>query len=117
MQRPDPGSSATSSDSSGPERVLSRPIDRLGRSADASIYRLIPQAVVRPRGLDEVQALLDLVRRRRQHLTFRAAGTSLSGQSVTDGLLAELAPYWRGPRGSSTTAAASGPSPASSADT
>ena len=27
-----------------PERVLFRPIDRLGRSADASLYRLIPEA-------------------------------------------------------------------------
>ena len=40
-----------------PERVLTRPIDRLGRSADASIYRLIPQAIVRPRGVAEVQEL------------------------------------------------------------
>ena len=36
-----------------PERVLARPIDRLSRSADASIYRLIPQAIVRPRDLAE----------------------------------------------------------------
>jgi hypothetical protein len=34
-----------------PDRVLSRPIDLLGRSVDASIYRLIPQVVVRPRDL------------------------------------------------------------------
>jgi len=33
-----------------PARVLSRPIDRLGRSTDASIYRLVPEAIVRPRG-------------------------------------------------------------------
>src|SRR4029450_11820175 len=37
-----------------PDRVLSRPLDRLGRSADASIYRLIPDVVVRPRDLAEV---------------------------------------------------------------
>ena len=41
-----------------PERVLSRPIDLLGRSVDASIYRLIPRAVVRPRDLAEVRGLL-----------------------------------------------------------
>ena len=78
-----------------PERVLTRPIDRLGRSADASLYRLIPQAVVRPRGLGEVRALVGWARRRRRHLTFRAAGTSLSGQAVTDDVLVEIAPHWR----------------------
>ena len=41
-----------------PDRVLSRPIDRLGRSADASIYRLIPEAIVRPRSVGEIRDLL-----------------------------------------------------------
>jgi D-lactate dehydrogenase len=81
-----------------PERVLFRPIDRLGRSADASLYRLVPEAVVRPRDLSEVRALLAYAGRRRRHLTFRAAGTSLSGQAVSDDLLVELAPHWRGVR-------------------
>ena len=47
-----------------PERVLARPIDRLGRSADASIYRLIPQVVVRPRDLAEVRELFAYARAR-----------------------------------------------------
>jgi len=81
-----------------PERVLSRPIDLLGRSVDASIYRLIPRAVVRPRDVAEVQGLLAYARRRGRHLTFRAAGTSLSGQAVTDDILVELAPFWKGVR-------------------
>ena len=78
-----------------PERVLTRPIDRLGRSADASIYRLIPEAIVRPRGTAEVRELFAWARRKRRHLTFRTAGTSLSGQAVTDDVLVELGPYFR----------------------
>jgi D-lactate dehydrogenase len=78
-----------------PQRVLSRAIDRLGRSADASIYRLIPEAIVRPTGPGEVGELLAWARRKRRHLTFRAAGTSLSGQAVTDDVLVELAPFFR----------------------
>ena len=78
-----------------PQRVLSRAIDRLGRSADASIYRLIPEAIVRPTGLGEVGELFAWARRKRRHLTFRAAGTSLSGQAVTDDVLVELAPFLR----------------------
>ncbi len=74
--------------------MLSRPLDRLGRSVDASIYRLIPQVVVRPKDLDEVRALLRYARERGRRITFRAAGTSLSGQAVTDDVLVELAPYW-----------------------
>jgi D-lactate dehydrogenase len=78
-----------------PERVLARPIDRLGRSADASIYRLVPEAVVRPRDVAQMQRLLAYARTSRRHLTLRAAGTSLSGQAVTDDLLVELATDWR----------------------
>ena len=81
-----------------PERVLTRPIDRLGRSADASIYRLIPDAVVRPKDLAEVRALLAYCTRHHRHLTFRTAGTSLSGQAVSDDLLVELGPHWKGAR-------------------
>ena len=81
-----------------PERVLSRPIDRLGRSADASIYRLIPEAIVRPRGLGEVESLFAWARQKRRHLTFRTAGTSLSGQAVTDDVLVELGPFFRSAR-------------------
>src|SRR5689334_9076261 len=78
-----------------PERVLSRPIDLVARSVDASIYRLIPRAVARPRDLDEVRALLGYARARGRHLTFRTAGTSLSGQAVTDDILVELGPFWK----------------------
>ena len=98
MHSPDPGLVVDLERLLGPERVLSRPIDRLSRASDASLYRLIPQAVVRPRGLEEMKNLFALLRRRRSHLTFRAAGTSLSGQAVTSGVLAELAPFWRGCR-------------------
>jgi D-lactate dehydrogenase len=81
-----------------PDRVLSRPIDRISRSAEASIYRLIPEAIVRPRGTGEVREILAWARRRGRHLTFRAAGTSLSGQAVSDDVLVEIAPFFRGAR-------------------
>jgi len=75
--------------------VLLREIDRVARSGDASVYRMVPAAVVRPRDLAEVRALFAWARRQRRHLTFRAAGTSLSGQAVTDDVLVELGSYWR----------------------
>jgi D-lactate dehydrogenase len=98
MEHPHPGLVRDLEHLLGRERVLTRPIDRLSRSADASLYRLVPQAVVRPRGLGEMRDLFALLRRRRAHLTFRAAGTSLSGQTVTEGVLVETAPFLRGAR-------------------
>ncbi len=77
------------------ERVLTRPIQLIAYASDASFYRLIPQAVVLPRSIAEVQALFRLSHELRIPLTFRAAGTSLSGQAVTDGILAEVAKHWR----------------------
>jgi D-lactate dehydrogenase len=95
VREPDPDLVRDLSRILAPERVLSRPLDRLGRSVDASIYRLIPEVVVRPRDVDEVRTLLAYLRRTGRHLTFRTAGTSLSGQAVTEGVLVELAPYWK----------------------
>lgn len=65
---------------------------------DASIYRIVPQVVVRPKDVDEVRALLAYATAHGRHLTFRTAGTSLSGQALTDDILVELAPYWKGLR-------------------
>jgi D-lactate dehydrogenase len=77
------------------ERVLTKPIERIAYAADASFYRLIPQAVILAKGVEEVQGLFRFSRTHRVPMTFRAAGTSLSGQAVTDGLLVEAAKHWR----------------------
>lgn len=78
-----------------PARVLSRSIDRVAYSSDASFYRLIPQAVVLPQSIEEVRQLFVYSQSRQIPLTFRAAGTSLSGQAVTDGILVEVSRHWR----------------------
>lgn len=78
-----------------PDRVLTRPIDLIAYASDASFYRLIPKAVVRTRTIEEIQALFRFSREHREPVTFRAAGSSLSGQSITDGVLLEVARYWR----------------------
>ena len=77
------------------ERVLTRPIDLIAYASDASFYRLIPRAVVRARTIEEIRALFRFSQEERIPLTFRAAGTSLSGQAITDGILVEVARYWR----------------------
>ncbi len=94
MRAPDPALLRDLGRIVGEARVLARPLDRLGRSADASIYRLVPEVVVRPRDLADVRRLFTVARRHRRGLTFRTAGTSLSGQAVTDQILVELAHDW-----------------------
>jgi D-lactate dehydrogenase len=78
-----------------PEQVLTRPIDRIAFASDASLYRLVPQAVVQPRTVEDICALFSFSQARRIPITFRAAGTSLSGQSITDGILVDLSRGWR----------------------
>jgi D-lactate dehydrogenase len=78
-----------------PDRILTRPIQRIAWAFDASFYRLIPRAVVFPEKIDEVRAIFRFSRDRRIPITFRAAGTSLSGQAVSDGILVEVARHWR----------------------
>ena len=78
------------------ERILARPIERIAYASDASFYRLVPQAVVQPATVEEIQKLFAYCQANRIPLTFRAAGTSLSGQAITDGMLVELSRYWGG---------------------
>jgi len=77
------------------DRVSVRYLDRVAHANDASVYRLVPRVVVHPIDVREVQSLFRYSRAQRIPLTFRAAGTSLSGQAITDGILAVLSRHWR----------------------
>lgn len=77
------------------ERVLSRLIDRLSYAADAGFYQLLPEAVVLPESEEEIASLFRFSQQQGIPLTFRAGGTSLSGQAITDGLLVDISRYWR----------------------
>lgn len=78
-----------------PQRILTREIDRIAFASDASFYRQIPQAVVQPCSEAEVATLFAFSRRHGIPLVFRAGGTSLSGQSITDGILVDLGRHMR----------------------
>ena len=77
-----------------PSRVHSRLIDRIAYANDASYFRLVPQAVVQPNSIGEIQSLFKFTGQNKIPMTFRAAGTSLSGQAVTDGILVDISKYW-----------------------
>lgn len=78
-----------------PARILTRPIDRVAFASDASLYRLVPRAVVQPISTEEVRQIFQYSREKRVPLTFRCGGTSLSGQAITDGILVDVGRTWR----------------------
>src|SRR3989344_4310846 len=77
-------------------RRFDDPLSTLAFGTDASFYRLIPQLVIRVESEDEVVALLKLAQRDHVPVTFRAAGTSLSGQAISDSVLIVLGDNWNG---------------------
>ncbi len=78
-------------------RIFRDPLQRLAYGTDASFYRLIPDVVVKVVSEAEVIGILGLAQTHRVPVTFRAAGTSLSGQAVTDAVLVVLdGNSWRG---------------------
>jgi len=77
-----------------PETIRDSLLDRLAYARDASLYRLVPRGVIKPRNEEEVKSLLAYCRDTGQSVTFRTGGTSLSGQSITSGLLAEVTHDW-----------------------
>ncbi|MCW2101895.1 UNVERIFIED_ORG: D-lactate dehydrogenase [Pseudomonas psychrophila] len=78
------------------DRRFTDPLSTLAFGTDASFYRLIPQLVIRVESEDEVVELLNLARRDQVPVTFRAAGTSLSGQAISDSVLIMLGDNWNG---------------------
>ena len=80
----------------GKANVLHRAIDLVRYASDASPYRLVPQVVVLPRTTDDVVKLFRYCRETGRHATFRAAGTSLNGQSLSDDILIDVRRFWSG---------------------
>jgi D-lactate dehydrogenase len=82
-------------DALGRDRVLTRALDLVKYASDASPYRMIPRAVVTPRDVTDVVALLAFASRTETPLVFRAGGTSLNGQAQTDSVLIDVRRHWQ----------------------
>jgi D-lactate dehydrogenase len=75
--------------------IITDPLRTLTYGTDASFYRLIPKIVINVENEKEVQLILRQAHRLKLPVTFRAAGTSLSGQAVSDSILVRLGQGWR----------------------
>ena len=77
------------------QNIITDPLLTVAFGTDASFYRLIPKIVINVETEEEVQLILLEANKRRLPVTFRAAGTSLSGQAISDSILVRLGKGWQ----------------------
>ena len=78
-----------------PKRIFHDPLHTLAFGTDASFYRLIPKIVIKAKDETEVSLILKECSKRSISVTFRAAGTSLSGQAISDSVLVVAGNHWK----------------------
>ncbi len=76
------------------DNIYTDELRTLGWGTDASFYRQIPKVVVRSDGEEQIARIITACRKYKLPFTFRAAGTSLSGQSVSDSVLIVAGKHW-----------------------
>ncbi|HKM12717.1 MAG TPA: FAD-binding and (Fe-S)-binding domain-containing protein [Bacteroidales bacterium] len=77
------------------KRMLHDPLSTLAFGTDASFYRLIPKLVIKAHSEEEIVAILTTAYNMGLPVTFRAAGTSLSGQAISDSILVLATHGWK----------------------
>lgn len=65
-------------------------LHKIAYATDASVYREIPYGVAYPKDEDDIIALIAEARRRGTNLIARAGGTSIAGQVVGNGIVADI---------------------------
>jgi FAD/FMN-containing dehydrogenase/Fe-S oxidoreductase len=63
-------------------------------ATDASVYREIPKAVIYPKTNSDLIEVIKFAQLNKISITPRAAGTSLAGQCVTDGIVVDLSKHF-----------------------
>ncbi|MGX9354712.1 FAD-binding and (Fe-S)-binding domain-containing protein [Roseobacteraceae bacterium S113] len=76
--------------------VLTAQFDRGRYATDASIYQIMPRAVMVPRRWDDVEAALDFAKAEGLSVLPRGGGTSQSGQTVNDALVIDFTKHLKG---------------------
>lgn len=77
------------------KRIFHDPLHTLAFGTDASFYRLIPKMVIKAKNEEEVSFILKESSKLDIPVTFRAAGTSLSGQAISDSVLVIAGNHWK----------------------
>jgi len=81
----------------GNKQVFTDDLTLTATAADASCYQKLPKIVLKPVNEAQVIQTLRILYEKGIPLTFRAAGTSLSGQSLSDSVLLQArGDHWKG---------------------
>lgn len=73
--------------------IYTDPLHRIDYSTDASAYREVPVGVAYPQNSADVKVLIGEARKRDTTLIARAGGTSIAGQVVGRGIVADVSKY------------------------
>ena len=76
------------------DRIYTDELRRLAWGTDAGFYRLVPRIVIRSANEQEVSDILKIAGQHNLPVTFRAAGTSLSGQAISNSILVIAGKHW-----------------------
>ena len=76
------------------KRIYTDDMRLLAWGTDAGFYRLIPQIVIQSESEEEITEILKAADEHKLPVTFRAAGTSLSGQAISDSILVIAGKNW-----------------------
>ncbi|MBU1096174.1 MAG: FAD-binding oxidoreductase [Bacteroidetes bacterium] len=76
------------------DRIITDPLRTLAYGSDASFYRLIPKIVIKAETETEIIQLNVAASKYNIPITYRAAGTSLSGQAISDSVLVMIGSAW-----------------------
>lgn len=77
------------------DRIYTDYLRRFAYGIDASCYAYVPRVVIRAINESEIITLFTLSQKHNTPLTFRAAGTSLSGQACSDSVLVLANAFWQ----------------------
>lgn len=78
------------------EQLITDNLRLVTYGTDASLYRLTPKLIIKIENEEQAVLVIKEANRLKVPITFRAAGTSLSGQTITDSVLVMLSTQWRG---------------------
>lgn len=73
--------------------VLCDPISCQNYSSDASLFQVEPIGVARPKGSDDVQAIVDYAKEQQIPLIARGSGSGLAGESLGAGIIVDFSTY------------------------
>ena len=75
-------------------KIYSDSLHKIAYATDASVYREIPYGVAYPAKVADIQELMRTAKEKGVDLIPRAGGTSIAGQVVGNGIVADISKHW-----------------------